>query len=426
MITRRGFLRGSFAAVGVGAMAPDWIRAAARADDQAKSDPTPATNPDGKILVVVQMSGGNDGLNTVVPFADDLYHKARSNLRIDTKEVLKLDDHVGLHPSLKALRARFDKGELAVVQGVGYPNPNRSHFRSMAIWHAGDPVEGVGRTGWLGRAADAIDAQGASPTLLVHLGTSVPFALRRAHAPVLAFDTEDAFSLQPDRRFPNGKAAQSEAYRKLCEAEAPDAAKSEPAHEHSYGDVLRATTASGLASADEVMACLNKTKNEVSYPNGFAKRLALVARMIAGGMKTRVYYVSQSSYDTHARQRETHSNLLNALSEAIDLFYQDLAKMNRAQDVALITFSEFGRRFAENGSAGTDHGTAGPMFVVGPGVKGGVVGAPPDLEHLVDQDPVHGIDFRSVYAAVLQDWLKLSPASVLSGGTTPLALFNAT
>jgi uncharacterized protein (DUF1501 family) len=423
MITRRGFLQGSFAAVGVGAVAPHWMAAAARADEQAKADSGAATHPDGKILVVVQMSGGNDGLNTVVPFADDLYHKARPNLAIATKEVLKLDDHVGLHPSLKALHARFEKGELAVVQGVGYPNPNRSHFRSMAIWHAGDPVEGVGRTGWLGRAADEIDRDGASPTLLVHLGTSVPFALRRARAPILAFDSEDAFSLQPDRRFPNGKAAQAEAYRKLCEADA-GAASSEAASDRAYGEVLRATTASGLASADEVMACLNKTKNEVAYPNGFAKRLALIARMIAGGLKTRVYYVAQGSYDTHARQRDTHTNLLGAFSEAIDLFYQDLAKMNRAQDVVLISFSEFGRRVAENGSAGTDHGTAGPMFVAGPGVKGGLVGAPPDLEHLVDQDPKHGVDFRAVYASVLRDWMKLAPASVPSGELAPLTLFN--
>jgi len=146
--------------------------------------------------------------------------------------------------------------------------------------------------------------------------------------------------------------------------------------------------------------------------------------MIAGGLKTRVYYVAQGSYDTHARQRETHANLLGAFSEAIDLFYQDLAKMNRAQDVVLISFSEFGRRVAENGSAGTDHGTAGPMFVAGSGVKGGLVGAPPDLEHLVDQDPKHGVDFRAVYVSVLRDWMKLAPTGVSSGELAPLALFN--
>jgi uncharacterized protein (DUF1501 family) len=424
MITRRGFLQGSFAAVGVGAMAPDWITAS-RAQKQDAAAGAPSS--DGRILVVVQLSGGNDGLNTVVPYADDLYHKARPNLRIDTKEVLKLDDHVGLHPSLKALHARFDKGEVAVVQGVGYPNPNRSHFRSMAIWHAGDPVEGVGRTGWLGRAADsigAIDAAGTAPALLVHLGTSVPFALRRAHAPILAFDSEDAFALQPDKRFPNGKAAQSEAFRKLCESEA--AASAEHHDQRAYAEVLRATTASGLASADEVMACLNKTKNEVTYPNGFAKRLALIARMIGSGMKSRVYYVAQGSYDTHARQREAHASLLGAFSEAVDLFYQDLAKQNRAQDVVLISFSEFGRRVAENGSAGTDHGTAGPMFVVGPGVKGGVVGAPPDLEHLIDQDPKFGVDFRSVYATVLADWMKVPSAPVIGGEFAKLPLFRAT
>jgi uncharacterized protein (DUF1501 family) len=423
MITRRGFMQGSFAAVGVGALAPDWLTLALRARGQERSGEQTG-RPEGKILVVVQMSGGNDGLNTVVPYADDLYHKARPHLRIETKDVLELDDHMGLHPSLKALRARFDKGEVAIVQGVGYPKPNRSHFRSMAIWHSGEPAEGVGRAGWLGRTADTIDAQGAAPSLLVHLGTSVPFALRRARGSILAFDSEDSFSLQPDKRFPKGKAAQGEAFRKLCEADAVEGASPAPGSDASYAEVLRATTAAGLASADEVLECLNKSKNEVAYPNGFAKRLALVARMIAGGMKSRVYFVAQGSYDTHARQREPHANLLGAFSEAVDLFYQDLAQMNRAQDVVLISFSEFGRRVAENGSAGTDHGTAGPMFVVGPGVKGGLVGAPPDLEHLVDLDPKFGIDFRSVYATVLADWMKVPEVAVLGGEFARLPLFR--
>src|SRR5436190_917272 len=202
MLTRRDFLHGSFAAVGVGAAAPDWLSLAMRAQEAKTADGGTSAGGD-KTLVVVQMSGGNDGLNTVVPHADELYEKARPNLAIATKEVLTLDDHVGLHPSMKALRARFDKGELAVVQGVGYPKPNRSHFRSMAIWHSAEPEEGVARAGWLGRAADRIDASGATPSLVVNLGSSIPFALRRAHASVLAFDNEDSFSLQPDKRFPN-------------------------------------------------------------------------------------------------------------------------------------------------------------------------------------------------------------------------------
>jgi uncharacterized protein (DUF1501 family) len=413
MITRRDFMHSSFAAVGVGAIAPSWLARAAETQ-AAKPAADAAAHPDGKILVVVQMSGGNDGLNTVVPYADDLYHKARPNLRIEAKDVLKLDDHVGLHPSMKQLHARFDKGEVAVVQGVGYPDPDRSHFRSMAIWHAGQLNETATRTGWLGRAADGIDAGETVPSLIVHLGTSVPLALRRARSPILACDHENSFALQPDPKFPNDKAAQTAAFRKLCESAADPKSAT-----RAYADILRATTASGLASADEMVACLNKTKNEVGYPNGFAKRLALIARMISGGMKTRVYYVAQGSYDTHARQKDTHARLLGELSESIDLFFQDLTKSGRAQDVAVITFSEFGRRVAENASIGTDHGTAGPMFVVGPSVKGGVVGAPPDLEHLVDQDPKFGIDFRSVYATVLADWIKAPPA--LGAPPAPLA-----
>jgi uncharacterized protein (DUF1501 family) len=425
MITRRDFMQSSFAAVGVGAIAPSWLARTAQTQD-AKPAADAAVHPGGKILVVVQMSGGNDGLNTVVPYADDLYHKARPNLRIEAKDVLKLDDHVGLHPSMKQLHARFDKGEVAVVQGVGYPNPDRSHFRSMAIWHAGQLNETATRTGWLGRAADEIDAGEKAPSLIVHLGTSVPLALRRARSPILAFDHENSFALQPDPKFPNDKTAQTDAFRKLCEACAEQKSAGEAADRElatpKYADILRATTSSGLSSADEMVACLNKTKNEVSYPNGFAKRLALIARMISGGMKTRVYYVAQGSYDTHARQKDTHARLLGEFSESIDLFFQDLAKSGRANDVAVISFSEFGRRVAENASVGTDHGTAGPMFVVGPSVKGGVVGAPPDLEHLVDQDPKFGIDFRAVYATVLADWMKAPPAA---NELPRLPLFNA-
>jgi uncharacterized protein (DUF1501 family) len=425
MLTRRDFLHGSFAAVGVGAAAPDWLSLAMRAQ-QAQSERDAAASGGEKILVVVQMSGGNDGLNTVVPHGDELYRKARPNLQIAAKEVLTIDDRMGLHPSLKALRARFDKGEVAIVQGVGYPNPNRSHFRSMAIWHSAEPVEGVIRTGWLGRAADAagsIDAHGSSPSLVVNLGPSVPFALQRAHSSVLAFDNEDSFSLQPDRRFPNGKAAQNDAFRKLCASDEQEHASAEAPEARPYVDTLRSTTAAGLASADDLMSVLNKTKNEVSYPNGFAKRLALIARMIGGGMKTRVYFVQQGSYDTHARQRDAHASLLGAFSESIDLFFQDLAKMGRADDVVLISFSEFGRRVAENGSAGTDHGTAGPMFVVGPRVKGGLVGAPPDLEHLVDMDPAFGVDFRSVYASLLDGWLKVDSRAVLGNEFPRVPLF---
>ncbi|MCI0587330.1 MAG: DUF1501 domain-containing protein [Planctomycetes bacterium] len=406
-IDRREFLRGAFAAVGVGAAVPSVFARALRFQETRS-----ATDPSGRILVVVQLTGGNDGLNTVVPFADDLYHKARPNLRIETKDVLRLDDRVGLHPALAPLKGRFDKGEFAIVQGVGYPNPDRSHFRSMEIWHSARVEGPLPRAGWLGRVADGA---GAPPTLLVHLGTPLPFALEREAGSVLAFDGVDAFSMAGDRNFPQDRDAQLEAFRKICECRSPGPG--------SYAEVVRATASSALASAEEVKACLGRGQNKATYPSG--QRLALVARMIAGGMKTRLYYASVSGFDHHANQKGAHSNLLGQGASSIDAFFQDLEAAGRAKDVVVMAFSEFGRRVEENGSGGTDHGTSGPVFLFGPGVKGGLHGAPPNLGDLADGDLKFAIDFRSVYAAVLRDWLGADPAAALGGEFAPVPVFAA-
>jgi uncharacterized protein (DUF1501 family) len=415
MITRRKLLGSSIAAVGVGALSPSWLPAAVHAQEQSGQDPIAATHPDGRILVVVQMSGGNDGLNTVVPYADDAYQKARPTLRIAQDKVLALDDHIGLHPSLKALRKRYDDGQVAVLQGVGYPQPNRSHFRSMDIWHTADP-DGPPRNGWLGRFADARDPTGSSPALLVQLGSSVSLAMRRSRTAIIALDNEDSFSLGADSRHTGDRQAQVTAFRKLCEC------GTHAANVGRYSDFLHEQAASSLASADEVLACLGQGKSQVTYPRNLGPRLALVARMIAGGMKTRAYYTSIGGFDTHAKQADGHANLLTNFSESIDAFFKDLEQLGRARDVLLVSFSEFGRRVAENASAGTDHGTAGPMFVVGPSVKGGLQGSAPDLEHLVDGDPQFGIDFRSVYAALLGDWLKAPVSSVIEAEVPRLDL----
>jgi len=416
MITRRELLSSSIAAAGIGAAAPSWLLRAVRAQEQAAADPKAATQPDSRILVVVLLAGGNDGLNTVVPYSDERYREARPTLRIEKDKVLRIDEHVGLHPSMKLLRERYEKGEVAVLQNVGYPKPNRSHFVSMDIWQTADPG-GTPRTGWLGRYADGADAAGTSPALLVHLGSAVPLALRRDRAPILTMDNEDSLSLSPDRKYPADQSEQTLAFRKLCERVVP--LGTTPV---TYTDVVRETTASGLASADEVAACLKKAKNEAAYPKSLGNRLSLVAKLIAGGMKTRVYFTSLGGFDTHARQRDAHANLLQNFSEAVDAFYKDLAAMGRAKDVLLMSFSEFGRRTAENASGGTDHGAAGPVFVVGGAVKGGLFGSNPDFEHLVDGDVGHSIDFRSVYATLMKDWLGADPALAVPAEFTPLEL----
>lgn len=415
MITRRGFLGTTIAGAGLGALAPELLARTARAQDATTS--TDAGSE--RVLVLLQLSGGNDGLNTVVPYADDVYRKARPKLAIDTKDVLALDSYTGLHPSMKKLRARFDAGEVAIVQAVGYPRPNRSHFRSMAIWHAADPEEGARRTGWLGRAIDVMDARGDDCGVAVSLANPLPFALQRASTPVLAFESEDNLSIAADKRFQGGKSAQVEAFRRMCAAENVGGTRS-------YADVVRATAASGLSTADALLGCLHSGRNQVDYPRGVGAKLAQIARLIDGGQRSRVYYATASGYDTHARQRDAHAGLLAALSDGIDAFYADLAKQGRERKVAIVVFSEFGRRLAENGSQGTDHGTCAPMLVIGPGVKGGLVGEPPDLANLVDGDPVHRIDFRSVYASVLEGWLGLGAEStdaIVGAGHARLPLF---
>ncbi|HET6203179.1 MAG TPA: DUF1501 domain-containing protein [Planctomycetota bacterium] len=403
-VDRREFLRGAFAAVGVGAAAPSLFARALRSQESRV-----ATDPGGRILVVVQLSGGNDGLNTLVPYADDLYHKARPTLRVDPKDVLRLDDRAGLHPSLAPLRARYDKGEVAVVQGVGYPNPDRSHFRSMEIWHTARVEGPLPRAGWLGRFADAASGP---PTLLVHFGSPLPYALEREAGTALAFDGPDAFSMAGDRRFPQDRDEQLAAFRKICDCGGGPA---------SYAEVVRATAASALASAEEVKECVAKGSNKANYPAG--QRLPLVARMIGGGMRTRIYYATVYGFDTHANQKGLHGNLLGQFASSVDAFFQDLEAIGRAKDVVLLAFSEFGRRVAENGSGGTDHGTAGPVFLVGPRVKGGLIGEPPNLADLVDGDPKFGIDFRSVYASVLRDGLGADPVAALGGEFAPVPLF---
>jgi len=413
MLTRRHFL-GTTAAVGAGTLAARWNPALGAAQDAAA---TPASAPREKILVVVQLSGGNDGLNTVVPYADETYLKARPKLKYEKQDVLVLDERTGLHPSLKALRARYERGQLAIVQSVGYPGANRSHFRSMEIWHTAEPTETVARTGWLGRAVEELgpgEAATANVAPALNLGNTLPFALQRAQGSVLSFENEDSFELAADRRYQQGRAAQLAAFKQLCQAPAP--AGTAVAR-------VRAVTAASLGSAQHVLDRLHSGRNQSNYGRGLAARLGTIARLIDGGLAARVYYTSAGGYDTHARQKDAHANLLRALSEGLEAFLADLEQSGRAEDVVVLVFSEFGRRVAENGSQGTDHGTSGPVFVLGPRVRGGLYGSAPDLSAGPERDPPFKTDFRAVYASLLEGWLGLPAERVVGPGHAPLALF---
>lgn len=387
MLTRRGFLKTS----SLLALAPTVPLFVARTAQAA------AAGRDRRALVVVQLDGGNDALNTVVPHADPNYARLRPKLRIDKKNLLRLSDTVGLHPSLRPLDPLFQAGHLTAMPGVGYPNPNRSHFESMAVWQTArfDPEERKGY-GWLGRA---LDTRGESSFVI---GASVPTALRgRRSAAVGLSRAEDLLLADP--------------------TSARCGVGPEP------GDGLLAFVrrqAVDAQAASARVAQLAHGANGDRYPGtGLAERLRLVARLLKSDLGARVFYTVQSGYDTHSSQAFTHANLLSEFAGAVAAFFDDLKAARLADRVLLLAFSEFGRTIRENASGGTDHGTAGVVFVAGPGVRGGVTGTMPSLTELNAGEPKMTTDFRRAYAAVLDDWLGLPAETVLGGRFERLPLF---
>jgi len=369
-----------------------------------------------KILVVVQLTGGNDGLNTVIPFADPAYAKNRIALGIDKSTVLKLDGAVGLHPNMKGFAELFNKGKLAVVQGVGYPNPDRSHFSSMDIWHTaqhnqtGERNVERQRDGWLGRVAELAPRAAGQAATALHLGASpLPLALVSRSATVPSVDSLDGFRLRSE------SAAQLE---KLAAAE-----RDEPSDMLQF---LQRTTLGAYDSSRRVQAALASQKSGAKYPgHGLAGKLKPIAQLIDAGLETRVYYVALDGFDTHANQRQTHANLLTQLSESVSAFVADLEQRGHAERTCVLMFSEFGRRVKENASQGTDHGTAGPIFLAGGNVKPGLIGKHPALDDLDREgDLKFHTDFRRAYAAVLDNWLGIKSAKVLRETYEPLPLFN--
>jgi uncharacterized protein (DUF1501 family) len=364
-----------------------------------------APGRDGRVLVVIQLDGGNDGINTVVPFADEGYAKHRKTLRLPANRLVKINDTLGLHPSLSGFGQLMQTGQLAIVQGVGYPNPSRSHFQSMATWHTARlDAEEHKSPGWLGRGLDATG--GEAPALLVGAG-SPPAAIR-------------------------GRRSAASAIERLDDFIAPAGVDSRKALQTDSSDELtafvRRSMLDAYATADQLTRVLETDKEDARYPpTGLAARLRLVARLLKAGTGTRIYYTVQPGYDTHSNQLYTHSTLLNELSGAVKAFLDDLGAAKLAERAAVLVFSEFGRTVSENNSRGTDHGTAAPVFLAGPAVKGGVTGATPSL---LDLDPQHGdlrrsLDFRQIYATVLENWLGLPAREALAAEFERLPLFRS-
>jgi uncharacterized protein (DUF1501 family) len=372
----------------------------------------PAFGRPDNVLVVVQMAGGNDGLNTVVPWSDDAYHRVRPVIGIAANQVLKLDDRIAFNPALKGLHELYHQGRVAVVQGVGYPNPNRSHFEATQIWETASP-DRPQQYGWLGRYLDKRFSSGAKPASLfeaVSLGDMLPAALVASHVEVPAIGALGAFGYNTGRDlaskqsagvlYDGAKVGQSP-YLAMIAATARDA--------YHGGDVLRAQTAAFT--------------NKATYAtNGFAQQLALAAKLIGSTAGSKIVFVSIGSFDTHAGQRGQQDRLLGYLGDGLLSFYADLAAHGLDQQVMTLTFSEFGRRVAQNASNGTDHGTAMPLFLIGGGVKGGIYGEHPSLTDLDRGDLAFSTDFRSVYATVIQRWLGRDPSEII-GGTYPMLGF---
>ena len=361
-----------------------------------------------RVFVVIQLGGGNDGLNTVVPFADDRYHKARPKIAVAANAVLKLDDKLGLHPEMIELHKLFKDGGLAVVPNVGYPNPNRSHFRSTDIWETASPSDKILKSGWLGRYFDAACAGVVADPLGVRIGEQ----------PSLAFAGDKLRAAT----FANPKMLENPATGPAATASGR-IAEVEPTGIAAL-DFVQRTGNQSLALSKELQRAVKDVKPKVEYPPfALCQSLRLVAQMITAGLPTRVYYVTHGGFDTHAAQSQRHAYLLQEFSQAVGLFIADLKAQGQLDRVLGISFSEFGRRVAENKNAGTDHGAASAMFAFGGKVKPGIHGTPPDLG---DLDPLGDLvlktDFRQVYAEVVKNWLNADPEKVLLGKFEPLSL----
>jgi uncharacterized protein (DUF1501 family) len=398
MLTRRQLmthtLKGS-SLVALSSIVPQFVSRTALAAAPGKDN----------VLVVLEMTGGNDGLNTVIPYADDLYHKARPTLRQTKDVVIRLDDHVGLNSGMVGFKSIWEKGQLAVVQGVGYPNPERSHFEAMDTWQSGLP--GGSRTGWLGRAAVETDNHAGGVPIL-HLGPNrQPLAL--AGAPgggAVTVNGQNSFHLE----LSGGKAVQQNARRKLLEDLAAPADK---ASDNELASFIQRRQVQTLTAVETLRELLEGPNAVPRQGDGLYQKLQLVAGLIAKGFGTRIFYVSLEGFDTHANQGSAHANLLSDLATSVNGFFETLKKTGHDSRVRLMTFSEFGRRVQENGSRGTDHGAASCLFVAGPSVKGGVVGQHPSLKDLDADDLKFHTDFRRVYATQLDAWLGCESKAVL-------------
>jgi len=361
--------------------------------------------PGNKILVVLQLSGGNDGLNTVIPVSNDMYYKARPGLGIKKENALLINDDAGLNPALTAFKELYDDGSLAILNNVGYPNPDRSHFRSMDIWQSASNSNEYVNNGWLGRYLDAQCSGCDKPVQALEIDDVLSLSLKG--------EKMNGIAMRDPKRLYN---TSHEKYFKDVLAQHTTAAGEQPV------DYLYKTMAGTLSSADYIFEQSKLRPTGATYPaTGLGQSLKTIASLVFSDINTKVYYVSLGSFDTHVGQGAQQKRLFTEMNDAIKAFVADLKLNNRFQDVLLMTFSEFGRRVTQNASGGTDHGTANNMFFAGGALQQkGMLNAMPDLADLQEGDLKHSVDFKDVYATVLNKWLKADDQLILGKKTAHL------
>ena len=354
-----------------------------------------------RVVVILQLSGGNDGLNTVIPVRNDLYYKARPRLGIERNNALSLTDEVGLNPALTGFKELYDDGSLAILNNVGYPNPDRSHFRSMDIWHTASQSNEYWNTGWLGRYLDAQCKGCDHPTQAIEIDDVLSLSLKGEHIKGLAVkDPRRLYGTANEKFFrevmKNSKKAGDDSEKPV--------------------DYLYKTMAETLSSADYIFKQSRLHPSSADYPKtDLGNSMKTIASLIYSEINTRVYYVSLGSFDTHINQEPQQQRLFKEMNDAIKAFVKDLKLNGRFDDVMLFTFSEFGRRVSQNASGGTDHGTANNMFFISGGLRQkGVLNAMPDLGDLDEGDLKYNVDFKSAYATVLNKWLGADDKAILT------------
>lgn len=388
LIKRREFLHvGSLATTAC--MVPNFLKAF------ESNAMVPAGN---KVLVVLQLSGGNDGLNTVIPVRDDIYFKARPGIGIRKDQALTLNDEAGLHPALKGLKELYDDGSLGILNCVGYPNPDRSHFRSMDIWHSASESDEYLHTGWLGRYLDAQCTGCDKPTQALEIDDVLSMALKGEQAKGLAMRDPKRLYMTANQKY----------FKEIISSH-QDQAGEQPV------DYLYKTMAETMSSADYIYQQSRLHPPSSGYPKTeLGKSFQTIASLIFSDINTRVYYVSLGSFDTHINQGAQQQRLFTEMNEAISFFVKDLKAKGRFNDTLITTFSEFGRQVSQNASGGTDHGTANNMFFIGGGLnQQGILNPLPDLKDLQDGDLKHKVDFKNVYATILKNWLNADDKKII-------------